>query len=70
MSLPVTAKVPFRGDDNPEQWPEDVYDFSLLDRIVERAGAEGRGIGTGGQTVSGASLRLPAYGVVVLRDDA
>ncbi|MBQ0904477.1 beta-galactosidase [Micromonospora sp. U21] len=76
MSLPVTAKVPFGGDYNPEQWPEDVwkqdhqlfdaahidlvtvgvfgwaltqpaedvYDFSLLDRIVERAGAQGRGI--------------------------
>ncbi|WUR57426.1 beta-galactosidase [Micromonospora chokoriensis] len=76
MSLPVTAKVPFGGDYNPEQWPEDVwkqdhrlfdsaridlltlgvfdwaltqpaedvYDFSLLDRIVERAAAEGRGI--------------------------
>ncbi|PWR06624.1 beta-galactosidase [Micromonospora acroterricola] len=76
MSLPRTAKVPFGGDYNPEQWPEDVwkqdyrlfdaaqidlvtvgvfdwaltqpaedvYDFSLLDRIVERAGAEGRGI--------------------------
>ncbi|MDG4781871.1 beta-galactosidase [Micromonospora sp. WMMD961] len=76
MSLPVTAKVPFGGDYNPEQWPEDVwkqdhrlfdsaridlvtlgvfdwaltqpaedvYDFSLLDRVVERAAAEGRGI--------------------------
>ncbi|MEO3768898.1 beta-galactosidase [Micromonospora sp. B9E7] len=76
MSLPVTAKVPFGGDYNPEQWPEDVwkqdhrlfdsaridlvtlgvfdwaltqpaeevYDFSLLDRIVERVAAEGRGI--------------------------
>ncbi|MCO1594660.1 beta-galactosidase [Micromonospora sp. RHAY321] len=76
MSLPVTAKVPFGGDYNPEQWPEDVwkqdyrlfdaaridlvtvgvfdwaltqpaegvYDFSPLDRIVERAAAEGRGI--------------------------
>ncbi|WP_406070258.1 beta-galactosidase [Micromonospora sp. NBC_01638] len=76
MSLPGTAKVPFGGDYNPEQWPEDVwkqdyrlfdsaridlvtigvfdwaltqpaedvYDFSLLDRIVERAAAEGRGI--------------------------
>ncbi|MET7672656.1 beta-galactosidase [Micromonospora luteifusca] len=76
MSLPVTAKVPFGGDYNPEQWPEDVwkqdyrlfdtaridlvtigvfdwalnqpaedvYDFSTLDRIVERAGAEGRAI--------------------------
>jgi beta-galactosidase len=76
MSLPVTAKVPFGGDYNPEQWPEDVwtqdyhlfdvaridtvtlgvfvwaltqpapdvYDFSTLDRIVERATAEGRSI--------------------------
>ncbi|MBM0233845.1 beta-galactosidase [Micromonospora sp. STR1_7] len=76
MTLPVTAKVPFGGDYNPEQWPEDVwkqdyrlfdaaridlvtvgvfdwaliqpaedtYDFALLDRIVERAAAEGRGI--------------------------
>jgi beta-galactosidase len=76
MSLPVTAKVPFGGDYNPEQWPEevwaqdyrlfdaaridtvtlgvfdwaltqpapDVYDFSLLDRIVERATAQGRNI--------------------------
>ncbi|MEV4497690.1 beta-galactosidase [Micromonospora arborensis] len=71
MSLPVTAKVPFGGDDNPERWPEDVYDFSSLDRIVERAGAEGRGIclatGTGDQAGGGASVRLPAYGVVVLR---
>ena len=76
MSLPVTRKVSFGGDYNPEQWPEavwdrdyelfdaaridtvtlgvfdwallqpalDVYDFSLLDRIVQRAAAEGRGI--------------------------
>ncbi|SCF08340.1 beta-galactosidase [Micromonospora coriariae] len=76
MSLPRTAKVPFGGDYNPEQWPEDVwkqdhrlfdaaridlvtvgvfdwaliqpaedvYDFSLLDRIIERAGTQGRGI--------------------------
>jgi len=76
MSLPVTAKVPFGGDYNPEQWPEqvwtqdyrlfdaaridtvtlgvfdwaltqpapEVYDFSMLDRIVKRAGAEGRNI--------------------------
>jgi len=76
MSLPVTSKVPFGGDYNPEQWPEhvwaedyrlfdaaridtvtigvfvwaltqpapDVYDFSMLDRIVERAGAQGRNI--------------------------
>ncbi|MEE6259756.1 beta-galactosidase [Plantactinospora sonchi] len=74
MSLPRTRKVPFGGDYNPEQWPEevwkqdyrlfdtaridtvtlgvftwartqpapDVYDFSTLDRIVERAGVEGR----------------------------
>ncbi|WP_329100711.1 beta-galactosidase [Micromonospora sp. NBC_01699] len=76
MSLPVTAKVPFGGDYNPEQWPEEVwqqdyrlfdaaridtvtlgvfdwaltqpservYDFSLLDRIVERAAGRGRQI--------------------------
>ncbi|MBQ1019769.1 beta-galactosidase [Micromonospora sp. D93] len=76
MSLPLSAKVPFGGDYNPEQWPDDVwkqdyrlfdtaridlvtlgvfdwaltqpaedtYDFTLLDRVVERASAEGRGI--------------------------
>lgn len=76
MSLPAVPKVPFGGDYNPEQWPEevwtqdyrlfeaaridtvtlgvfdwaliqpapDVYDFSLLDRIVDRACAEGRHI--------------------------
>ncbi|WP_327040812.1 beta-galactosidase [Micromonospora ureilytica] len=76
MSLPLSAKVPFGGDYNPEQWPEDVwkqdyrlfdtaridlvtlgvfdwaltqpaedtYDFTLLDKVVERASAEGRGI--------------------------
>ncbi|MEU8261943.1 beta-galactosidase [Micromonospora sp. NPDC048999] len=76
MTLPVTAKVPFGGDYNPEQWAEPVwgrdyelfglaridtvtlgvfdwaltqpapgvYDFSLLDLIVERAGGEGRQI--------------------------
>ena len=74
--LPVTAKVSFGGDYNPEQWPEpvwqedhqlfdaaridtvtlgvfdwalvqpavDVYDFSLLDRIIARAAAAGRDI--------------------------
>jgi beta-galactosidase len=76
VSLPVTVKVPFGGDYNPEQWPEqvwaedyrlfgaagidtvtlgvfdwalvqpapDVYDFTLLDRVVERATVEGRNI--------------------------
>lgn len=76
MSVPATAKIPFGGDYNPEQWPEkvwdqdyqlfdaarintvtlgvfdwavvqpapEVYDFSLLDRIVGRATAEGRDI--------------------------
>ncbi|MBN1174796.1 MAG: beta-galactosidase [Micromonosporaceae bacterium] len=76
MTLPETAKIPFGGDYNPEQWPEqvwdddyrlfdaaridtltlgvfdwallqpaeDVYDFTLLDQIVERASAEGRAI--------------------------
>ncbi|MFI6821143.1 beta-galactosidase [Micromonospora sp. NPDC050187] len=74
MTLPRTAKVPFGGDYNPEQWPEDVwkqdyqlfdlaridtvtlgvfdwaltqpapdvYDFTVLDRIVGRAVTEGR----------------------------
>lgn len=76
MTLPRSTKIPYGGDYNPEQWPEDVwtrdyelfdlaridtvtlgvfawaltqpgpdrYDFGLLDRIVERAGAEGRRI--------------------------
>lgn len=76
MSLPAVPKIPFGGDYNPEQWPEEVwtqdyrlfeaaridtvtlgvfdwaliqpapdaYDFSLLDRIVERACTEGRHI--------------------------
>ena len=76
MSLPRTSKVPYGGDYNPEQWPEEVwqedyrlfdaaridlvtlgvfdwaltqpaeevYDFSVLDRIVERAEAQRRGI--------------------------
>ncbi|MFE0593354.1 beta-galactosidase [Micromonospora echinospora] len=74
MTLPRTAKVPFGGDYNPEQWPQDVwkqdyqlfdlaridtvtlgvfdwaltqpapdvYDFTVLDRIVARAATEGR----------------------------
>jgi beta-galactosidase len=76
VSLPVTARVPFGGDYNPEQWPEevwtrdyelfdaaridtvtlgvftwalvqpgpDVYDFTKLDRIVERATTGARAI--------------------------
>jgi beta-galactosidase len=72
----MSGKVPFGGDYNPEQWPEDVweqdyelfdaaridtvtlgvfawaltqpgpdvYDFTTLDRIVKRAGAERRDI--------------------------
>jgi len=76
VTLPDVAKIPYGGDYNPEQWPEDVwkddyrlfdaaridtvtvgvftwgltqpgpgvYDFSTLDRIVERAVAEGRQI--------------------------
>jgi beta-galactosidase GanA len=33
MSLPVTAKVPFGGDYNPEQWREEVWqqDYQLFD---------------------------------------
>ncbi|HLH69379.1 MAG TPA: beta-galactosidase [Candidatus Dormibacteraeota bacterium] len=88
MSLPVTAKIPFGGDYNPEQWPEevweedyrlfdlaridivtlgvfawalvqpepDVYDFTVLDRIVERAAARGRAICMGTGTAA-----LPAW---------
>ncbi|ASW54418.1 beta-galactosidase [Plantactinospora sp. KBS50] len=76
MTLPATTRIPYGGDYNPEQWPEevweqdyrlfdaaridtvtlgvfdwaltqpaeDVYDFTLLDRIVERAAAQGRRI--------------------------
>jgi beta-galactosidase len=76
MSVPTTPKIPYGGDYNPEQWPEevwtqdyrlfdaaridtvtlgvftwaltqpapDVYDFSTLDRIVERATAQRRAI--------------------------
>ena len=79
MSPPRTAKVPFGGDYNPDQWPAevwdsdyrlcdearidtvtlggftwaltqpalDVYDFSTLDRIVERACAAPRRAGGG-----------------------
>ncbi|MGC4866310.1 hypothetical protein ACLQ3B_12865 [Micromonospora sp. DT53] len=25
MSPPLSAKVPFGGDDNPQQWPEDTH---------------------------------------------
>ncbi|MCT9138192.1 beta-galactosidase [Streptomyces violarus] len=74
MTAPRTPKIPYGGDYNPEQWPEDVrdddhrlftragidtltvgvftwsltqpapdtYDFTVLDRILERAAAEGR----------------------------
>ncbi|WP_460070530.1 beta-galactosidase [Streptomyces sp. YKOK-I1] len=74
--LPRTPKIPYGGDYNPEQWPEQVwdedhrlfdragidtltvgvftwsltqpreefYDFTVLDRILDRAAAEGRRI--------------------------
>ncbi|WP_435281953.1 beta-galactosidase [Streptomyces koelreuteriae] len=74
MSAPRTPKIPYGGDYNPEQWPEDVwdddhrlftragidtltvgvftwsltqpapdtYDFTVLDRVLDRAAAEGR----------------------------
>ncbi|MFI6373455.1 beta-galactosidase [Streptomyces sp. NPDC050546] len=76
MSAPRTPKIPYGGDYNPEQWPEDVrdddhrlftragidtltvgvftwsltqpspgtYDFTVLDRILDQAAAEGRKI--------------------------
>jgi Beta-galactosidase len=33
VTLPVTGKIPFGGDYNPEQWPEDVWaeDHRLFD---------------------------------------
>ncbi|WFE99759.1 beta-galactosidase [Micromonospora sp. WMMD964] len=100
MSLPVTAKVPFGGDYNPEQWPEDVwkqdhrlfdsaridlvtlgvfdwaltqpaedvYDFSLLDRIVERAAAEGRGICLATGTAAHPAWLAKAYPEVTRTD--
>lgn len=72
--LPRTPKIPYGGDYNPEQWPEQVwdedhrlftragvdtltagvftwsltqpaedrYDFTVLDRVLDRAAAEGR----------------------------
>ncbi|WP_155387121.1 beta-galactosidase [Catellatospora paridis] len=76
MTLPATQKIPYGGDYNPEQWPQevwtqdyrlfdaaridtvtvgvftwaltqsapDVYDFTILDAIVERAAAQGRAV--------------------------
>ncbi|MGI5520419.1 Beta-galactosidase C-terminal domain [Micromonospora sp. CA-259024] len=109
MSLPVSAKVPFGGDYNPEQWPEDVWkqDHRLFDTTrnsfgggygwyvaagLDQAGVSwvvrqlfllnhraepvevtartpGVDLLTGDRTETGTSLRLPAYGVVVLRED-
>ncbi|MGW1950755.1 beta-galactosidase, partial [Streptomyces sp. NPDC001940] len=72
--VPTTPAIPYGGDYNPEQWPEEVwdddhrlfgkagidtltvgvfawsllqpspdtFDFTVLDRIVDRAAAEGR----------------------------
>lgn len=74
MTLPTTARMPYGGDYNPEQWPDDVwdadhaafglaridtltvgvfawaltqpdedtYDLTVLERILDRAHAEGR----------------------------
>ncbi|WP_433550079.1 Beta-galactosidase C-terminal domain [Micromonospora zamorensis] len=135
MSLPVTAKVPFGGDYNPEQWPEDVwkqdhrlFDSARIDLVTNvAAGLDQAGVSwvvrqvlarhdvlgpypdtpdlesavrvapdgsrllfllnhrtepvevtaptsgvdllTGDRTLTGSALRLPAYGVVVLRED-
>ena len=76
MTAPRTPKIPYGGDHNPEQWPEDVwdedhrlfsqagidtltvgvfswsltqpaedtYDFTVLDRILDRAAAENRNV--------------------------
>jgi beta-galactosidase len=74
MNPPRTRKIPYGGDYNPEQWPQEVwdddhrlftqagidtltvgvfswsltrpaadtYDFTMLDRVLDRAAAEGR----------------------------
>ncbi|MFD0821643.1 hypothetical protein ACFQ0D_25785 [Micromonospora zhanjiangensis] len=36
MSLPSTAKIPFGGDYNPEQWPDRLWDddYRLVGRGV------------------------------------
>ncbi|MEU6253496.1 beta-galactosidase [Streptomyces sp. NPDC047043] len=76
MTAPRTPKIPYGGDHNPEQWPEEVwdedhrlftqagidtltvgvfswsltqpaedtYDFTVLDRILDRAAAENRSV--------------------------
>ncbi|MEU1643945.1 hypothetical protein ABZ422_02110 [Micromonospora zamorensis] len=64
MSLPVTAKVPFGGDHNPEQWPEDVWKQDH--RLFDSARID---LLTGDRALTGSALRLPAYGVVVVRED-
>ncbi|MET7817498.1 beta-galactosidase [Micromonospora zamorensis] len=64
MSLPVTAKVPFGGDYNPEQWPEDVWKQDH--RLIDSARID---LLTGDQALIGSALRLPAYGVVAVRED-
>ncbi len=74
MTVPTTSRIPYGGDYNPEQWPEEVwdadhaafdaaridtltvgvfawsltqpdartYDLSVLERVVDRAHAQGR----------------------------
>ena len=46
MSLPVTSKVPYGGDYNPEQWPEEVWrrrygHLRDFERILGRLAADG-----------------------------
>ncbi|MFI6255909.1 Beta-galactosidase C-terminal domain [Micromonospora zamorensis] len=70
MSLPVTAEVPFEGDYNPEQWPEDVWKQDHRTEPIEvTAPTSGVDLLTGDRAPTGSALRLPAYGVVVLRED-
>jgi beta-galactosidase GanA len=26
MTLPITGRIPYGGDSNPEQWPEEIWD--------------------------------------------
>ncbi|MFI6230323.1 beta-galactosidase [Micromonospora echinospora] len=84
MTLPRTAKVPFGGDYNPEQWPQDVWkqDYQLFD--LARIDTVTLGVFDWALTQpapdvydftvldrisDGGAVRLPAYGVVVLKEE-
>ncbi|WP_107430248.1 beta-galactosidase [Streptomyces bobili] len=99
---PTGPKIPYGGDYNPEQWPqevwdddhrlftragidtltvgvftwsvtqpaEDVHDFTVLDRVLDRAGAAhaaATDLLTGERVDEGGSLTLGPLDVAVLR---